>query len=77
MIKKYVSINKKCEVFIDSAEAGTIKVVQLSDNDVLEFIPLPEDKIDIEAAATPGFYYGNLMMKIAKAVTKLISGTNN
>jgi hypothetical protein len=74
MIKEYTSIDNKGKVFINSAEGGTIKAVQLSDNDFVEFFPLPEDKIDIEAAVVPGFYYGNLMMKVAKAINKLVTG---
>lgn len=75
MITEYSSIDGLCKVFIDDAPNGTIKVVQLSDNDSVEFVPTDEDKTDIEASASavPGFYYGNLMMKVAKAIHKLLT----
>lgn len=74
MINEYISIDGLCKVYIDTAVGGTIKAVQLSDNDTVEFVPTAEDKEAILSYVGGPFYYGNLMMKIAKALDKLITG---
>lgn len=72
-MNEYLSLDGLCKVYVDPSPNGTIKVVVLSNNKYVEFIPTAEDKADIIAHIVPGFYYGNLMKKIADAITRIIS----
>jgi hypothetical protein len=74
MVNTYVSIDGSCKVLVDTAIGGTIKIIQLVNNEILERVFDAESKSEIVAHITPGFYYGNLMMKVAKILDKLVTG---